>query len=260
MRIVSLVPSLSHMVADFGLRESLVGCTNFCVKPHGLSKRAKIVGGTKNPDLAMIKALKPTHILVNEEENKPEHIEECRRLAPTFVSFPKTPLEVPKLLRDAGRWLGVPAQGTTFASDVDRELEVLGERVEKGLKSGRLVLRNYLYYIWREPYMVAAPDTYISAMFDLLGFVNVAPKTERYPTLEVESAKSLGADLILLSTEPYPFRLRDQQRLGEEWPGVPEVLKADGQLFSWYGTMTVDGLRGLRDYVQGIDQKMLKPF
>lgn len=260
-RIVSLVPSLSHMIADFGLREQLVGCTNFCVKPPGLSKRAKIVGGTKDPDLAAIQALKPTHILVNEEENKPEHIAACVQIAPTFRSFPKGPREVPKLLRDAGKFLAAGGVAVSFASDTDRELEILQERLERALKSGRHIPRNYLYYIWHDPYMIAAQDTYISAMLDLVAFTNVAPPgLNRYPVLDVETAKATAADLVLLSTEPYPFRQRDATRLKEEWPDAPAILKADGQLFSWYGTMTIAALRALRNFVQTGDQTIMKPF
>jgi iron complex transport system substrate-binding protein len=260
-RIVSLVPSLSHMVCDFGLKDNVVGCTTFCVEPRGLTKRAKIVGGTKDPDLAVIKGLKPTHIIVNEEENKPEHIAECQKIAPTFKSFPKSPADVPKLLRDAGQFLGVPEQGATFASDVERELEVLNERVEKALKHGRHTSRRYLYFIWREPYMVAGPDSYISAMLDLIAYTNATPAgPDRYPTLDVAAAKALAPDLLLLSTEPYPFRQRDAERLEDEWPDVPEILKADGQLLSWYGTLTATGVRALRDYVQSDDPRIMKPF
>lgn len=260
-RIVSLVPSLSHMIADFGLRESLVGCTNFCVKPPGLAKRAKVVGGTKDPDLDVIKALKPTHILVNEEENKPEHIAECLKLAPTFRSFPKSPTEVPKMLRDAGKFLGVDGPAASFAADVERELEVLQDRVEKGIKTGRHEAKRYLYYIWRDPYMVAAEDTYISAMLDLIAYTNAVGKgATRYPVLDVAAAQALGPEVLLLSTEPYPFRQRDAERLKTEWPDVPRMLKADGQLLSWYGTLTTAGLRALRDFVQSDDQGIMKPF
>jgi ABC-type Fe3+-hydroxamate transport system substrate-binding protein len=249
------------MVADFGLRDALVGVTQFCVKPPGLAKRAKTVGGTKDPDLELIKSLKPTHILVNEEENKPEHIAECVKLAPTFKSFPKSPGAVPQMLRDAGKFLDAAGPASAFASDVQRELEVLAERVEKGLKQGRHRARRYLYYIWREPYMVAAEDTYISAMLDLIAYANAAPAGEdRYPTLDVAAAKNLAPDLLLLSTEPYPFRQRDEARLKEEWPAAPEILKADGQLLSWYGTLTVAAVRALRDYVQSDESLIMKPF
>ena len=122
LRIVSLVPSLTHMVCDFGLKPSVVGCTTFCVDPPDLRRTAVDIGGTKNPDLDKIASLRPTHILVNEEENKPEHIVACEALAPTLRTFPKTPSDVPGLLRTVGAWLGKADAGERWAIEVEEGL------------------------------------------------------------------------------------------------------------------------------------------
>lgn len=251
LRIVSLVPSLTHMLVDFGLEEQIVGCTTFCVEPPGLAKRCTTVGGTKDPDLAIVEGLRPTHILVNEEENKPEHIEACRRLADTFVTFPKAPGDVPALLRAAGDWLSVRDAAEIHARETEDLLLGLDREVAAGRRSGRWPERRCLYYIWREPYMVVSQDTYISAMLARMGLKNVAPTSPRYPTLSVEEAAACAPDLLLLSTEPYPFRRRDAERLRGEWPSVPEILRIDGQLMSWYGTMLIYALQDMRRWVAG---------
>ena len=69
-RIVSLVPSLTETVCQFGLIQNVVGCTSFCVDPPELMRLATNVGGTKTPDLAKIAQLVPTHILTNDEERR----------------------------------------------------------------------------------------------------------------------------------------------------------------------------------------------
>lgn len=251
MRLVSLVPSLTDMACTFGLRPALVGCTKFCIRPAGLRKTAALIGGTKDPDLDAIRALRPTHILVNEEENKPEHIEACKRAAPTFVSFPKGPHDGPGMLREVGAWLGVPQEGQTWAKAVEERLAA----VKAGPK------RRFLYFIWREPYMVAARDTYIDGMLALAGYENAAPAGDtRYPQMTIEQIRAARADVLLLSTEPYPFRVRDVVRLREEWPEAPEILKADGQLFSWYGTLQVEALDAMIAWVAGRPQSIVRPF
>lgn len=250
MRIVSLVPSLTESVCELGLRGQLVGCTPFCVRPAGLQRTAVLVGGTKNPDLAAIAALKPTHVLVNDEENKPEHIEALTALAPTLRTFPKDPRDVPPMMRDLGRFLGVAA-----AEDWARDIEGAISAMSFGTR------KRFLYYIWREPYMVAARDTYISAMLELAGWENALPAGGvRYPELTVEAARALRPDVILLSTEPYPFRIRDAERLKSEWPDAPEMLKADGQLFSWYGTLAKEALAQMARWTAGADQHIVRPF
>lgn len=236
MRIVSLVPSLSHMVCDFGLRNYLVGCTMFCVRPSGLHRTARLVGGTKNPDIAAIRALEPSHILVNEEENPPQHIADCRALAPTLITFPKGPHEVPEMMREVGKFLGCELVAERFAMQLEAALS----------RPSAQVRRRFIYYIWREPYMVAGPDTYISRLLEVAGYLNAVPAGPRYPTLTVAEAAELNPECLLLSTEPYPFRVRDAERLRQEWPGTPpEILKIDGQLASWYGSLTIEAIEAL---------------
>lgn len=237
MRIVSLVPSLTEMVCDFGLRDQLAGCTQFCVEPKGLHRTAAIVGGTKDPDLEKIRALAPTHVLVNEEENKPEHIAACQKIAPTYLSFPKGPRDVPALLRDTAAWLGAP-QAIAAAEAAAKEIESALARLSP--TSGK----RFLYLIWREPYMVAATDTYISAMLELVGWHNAAPDTgNRYPTMTVPEMQAAQPEVLLLSSEPYPFRKRDMERLQGEWgPSSPAMRQVDGQMYSWYGTRLVKAL------------------
>jgi ABC-type hemin transport system substrate-binding protein len=232
MRIVSLVPSLTHMVCDFGLRDAIVGCTSFCVEPPGLAKVVKVVGGTKDPDLEAIKALEPTHVLVNVEENKPEHIEALQALAPTLVTFPKKPADVPPMLREAGAFLGVAGKAEEHAIAVTEAVEALKKAGARGTKL------RYIYLIWREPYMAVGTDTYIAGMLAAAGMRDAMDGQERYPTLTVEEMQRARPDVVFMSTEPYPFRARDAARLRSEWPGAPQILRIDGQALSWYGTMT----------------------
>lgn len=249
------------MLCDVGLRSELVGCTKFCVSPAGLQHTARLIGGTKDPDIAAIKALKPTHILVNTEENKPEHIELCQKIAPTDVSFPKKPQDVPAMMRGIGDFLAATDAFATVVKTIEHELLLTSSLGPQGRWGS--VGRRYLYLIWREPYMLAGQDTYISALLDLLGWQNVAPPIDRYPTVTIEDMARLRPDVLLCSSEPYPFRKRDVQRLTTAWPqgaAMPECLKTDGQLCSWYGTMTIEALQALQAVATGKPQNLMQPF
>ena len=249
VRIVSLVPSLTHMVCDFGLKSSVVGCTTFCVDPSDLRRSAVTIGGTKNPDLERIASLRPTHILVNEEENKPEHILACETIAPTLRTYPKTPNEVPGLLRQVGEWLGREKEGESWAGRVESRLN----RLKVLPQPDNSPIKKYLYLIWKEPYMAVSEDTYIAGMLKLIGISNVSPKKPRYPSLSVPEMIEMRPNVIFLSSEPYPFRNRDIKALEVQWKEheraaanvcgrLPHIQKIDGQVLSWYGTMTVSGL------------------
>ena len=54
-RIISLVPSLTELLYDFGLDEKVIGITKFCVHPHNWFNTKTRVGGTKNLNIELIK-------------------------------------------------------------------------------------------------------------------------------------------------------------------------------------------------------------
>ena len=66
-RIVSLVPSLTEALAATA-PDRLVGATDWCTHPAELDVTR--VRGTKNPDLAAIRALSPDLVVANKEENR----------------------------------------------------------------------------------------------------------------------------------------------------------------------------------------------
>ena len=55
--------------------------------------------------------------------------------------------------------------------------------------------------------MVAASNTYINSVLKINKFNNVFSNKTRYPEIQLEIlAKEIKTDLILLSSEPYPFQ------------------------------------------------------
>jgi ABC-type hemin transport system substrate-binding protein len=232
-RIVSLVPSLSETICDLGLRDQLVGCTNFCVEPRDLHRTAIRVGGTKDFDLNQIRSLHPTHILCNQEENPREPVLELAREIPTLVTFPKGPKDVPGMLRDIGRFL-------------ECETEKEAAAIESLLNAPqRHPSRRFLYLIWQNPFMIAGSDTYISRTLESIGWINAYEGAERYPALDKDQMAACAADIVLMSSEPYPFRRRDAERLKAQWPTAPRLARIDGQMLSWFGTRTREAMEQL---------------
>lgn len=251
MRIVSLVPSLTETIAQSELRSSLVGMTNFCVHPPSLHKTVEIVGGTKDPDLSLIEKLSPTHVILNAEENEPGTIDFLRRKYKTHVTKPFLVEHVPQMLTDMGIFLGEEKVFENLAQSIRTKLKAAGECVVNR-KSG-------LYFIWKDPLMIAGQGTYISSALDLFGIENCVEmfagrQSSRYPSAELEALKKNACDIYLLSSEPWPFRKRDAnvfQGIGHEGS---KIIKVDGKLFSWYGSTTSDLLDVARKYHEkGVD-------
>lgn len=238
MRIVSLVPSLTELVCALGLAERLVGRTGFCVHPRDIVRRIPKVGGTKDVNLDRVRALEPTHVILNMDENRKETAEALARFVPHLVvTHPLGPLDNLALFRQFGA-----------AFDRAREAEALCARFEQAyaaVSSHAFTARNVLYLIWKDPWMTVSRDTYISRTLALVG-MHTLPATahERYPQLS--DLRLQGIDAALLSSEPYRFGERHRQEV-EALTGRPAHL-VDGEMTSWYGPRAIAGLGYLKDF------------
>ena len=245
MRIVSLCPSLTELVFDLGLGDDLVGRTRFCVHPAGLVERVERVGGTKNPKVGRIVELAPDVVLMNEEENRREDAEALARAGlRCHVSFPRDAESTAAMVRSIGDAL----DRRDAAEGIAREIERRAERVRIATDALRPV--RYAYLIWRDPWMVAGGDTFVSAMLSLPGGRNVfAEGAERYPTVTPSELAAAAPDVVLLSTEPFPFKDLHADELARA-TGLPRgcIRIVDGELLTWHGSRTPAGI----DYAERV--------
>ena len=64
-RVISLVPSQTELLNDFGLDEKIIGITKFCVHPNEWFTQKQRIGGTKTLNLELIRSLNPDLIIKN---------------------------------------------------------------------------------------------------------------------------------------------------------------------------------------------------
>lgn len=92
-RIVSLVPSITELICDLGLIDRLVGRTGFCIHPKALLRPIPKVGGTKSVDVEKVRALQPSHVILNIDENDKPVAEALAEFVPNLiVTHPLAPL------------------------------------------------------------------------------------------------------------------------------------------------------------------------
>jgi iron complex transport system substrate-binding protein len=245
VRIVSLCPSLTELVFDLGRGDDLVGRTKFCVHPAGRVDRVESVGGTKNPKVERIVELAPDLVLLNEEENRREDAEALAAAGVRcHVSFPRGVDDTARMVRDVGAVLDRRAEAERIAADIERR----ATRVRASARNAPRV--RYAYLIWRNPWMVAGGDTFVTAMLALSGGVNVfAEHRERYPAVTSEELASADPDAVFLSSEPFPFKERHADELAAA-TGLPRSRMhfVDGEYLSWHGSRTPAGI----DYAERV--------
>lgn len=245
-RIVSLVPSLTELLCDLGLADSLVGRSGFCIHPREVVKRIPKLGGTKDADIEKIRAAAPTHLVVNIDENRREQVEELARFIPhVVVTHPLRPEDNLDLFRLFGGLFHREKKAAKLADDFRAAREEL-RRAAEGLPRERV-----LYLIWKDPWMTVARDTYISAMLAEAGWDTLPEKSEaRYPEVGAVSQELTPLDRVLLASEPYRFTERHLAEAAARF-GKPARL-IDGEMVSWYGSRAAAGLRYLARLRQAI--------
>ena len=251
-RIVSLVPSITELLFDLGLGPWVAGRTTFCVHPRPAVEAVPRVGGTKTVRIDRLRRLRPTHVIVNVDENRRSDVEAIEAFTPhVIVTHPLDPADNPALYRLLGSIFGREEAAERLAGAF---AEALGT-VEAA--AARLPPRRVLYLIWKEPWMTVSRDTYISRTLALVRWETAAHDPGvRYPEVRLGEPLFAGADLVLLASEPYPFK-PSHAALVRAAPGGSEVPIAliDAEMVSWYGSRAIPGLR----YLARFAERCLRP-
>ena len=229
LRIISLVPSQTELLHYLKLENEVVGITKFCVHPTEWFKTKTRVGGTKQYHFDRIEALQPNLIIANKEENDKDQILRLAQKYPVWVSDVKNLGDACQMIRAVG--------AITKTND---RANKLAKKIEKGFSKLKLEIANrprlrVLYLIWQKPYMTVGGDTFINNMIESAGWTNCYADQTRYPVVTEDEIKELRPDLILLSSEPFPFKEKHIKQITHLCP-TSVIRLVDGEYFSWYGS------------------------
>ncbi len=247
-RIISLVPSQTELLYDLGLHNEVIGITKFCIHPDEWFRSKPHIGGTKTLDFEKIKQLNPDLIIGNKEENEKEQIEELMKHYNVWMSDINN-------LKDALTmivYIGVLTGKSSEALNIKLQTEF-----QFNSFSYQLPVLNpkpkAAYFIWRKPYITAGNNTFINDMLIRCGFDNVfaSPDLTRYPEVDRNQLSAASPNLILLSSEPYPFKEKHIDEFKEICPNA-KIITVDGELFSWYGSRLLKTPAYLKEQILSI--------
>ena len=269
-RLVSLVPSITEILFDFGCGGQVVALTDYCTEPATEVAGKTTIGGTKNPDVAAIIDLQPDLVLAVAEENRRDDVDQLAAAnVPVYVFEPRTVRDGIGLLWRVADLLGCRAEAAGRIEAIERELADT-----EAIVAARSPVRVFCP-IWKDPYMTINHDTYVHAMLTACGGDNVfadrhrrfplaadlgrQPEAEdrrheardrRYPRVSLDEMAAHRPEVILLPDEPYPFSDVDLSDFAP-FTDVPAVLDGrvhliDGKIVSWYGPRIGRNLRALR--------------
>lgn len=226
--VISLVPSHTELLFDLGLHDFVIGRTKFCIHPSPEIRNIPIIGGTKNIQIETIKSLNPDLIIANKEENIQTDVLTLAKDYPVWISDIKTLEDSFEMIKEIAALFNVTELGKSIQNRTISKIQSIASK-----QSMRAA-----YLIWNEPFMTIGSDTYIHHIMDQLGFENVFAKHTRYPEVSIEDIKAAQPELILLSSEPFPFKEIHKIQFKTIFKGT-QIEIVDGEVFSWYGSRII---------------------
>ena len=225
-RIVSLVPSQTELLFDLGLEKEVVGITKFCIRPNNWFRKKTRVGGTKNVNFEKIEKLKPNLIIANKEENTESEIKQLIKKYPVWISDIQNLEDALEMISLIGKMTNTKAKAKSIIYNIQEGFDSLSP-VHKKKTS---------YFIWQKPMMSINKSRFIHDMMNRCGFENIfASANDDYPEISKKQLQKANPEIILLSSEPYPFKNKHIEQFQEICPNA--IIKmVDGEMFSWYGS------------------------
>lgn len=234
VRIVSLVPSQTELLHDLGLENEVVGITKFCVHPESWFRSKARVGGTKQLHFEKIAALQPDLIIGNKEENEQQQIETLMQEFPVWMSNIHDLSEAMTMIRAIGTLTSREEKANAIAAAIESRFQQLEQEIQTQ------PMRSAAYFIWKNPWMTAGHRTFIDHLLERCRLRNVFEKEEsRYPEVTLEQLRDASPEVVLLSSEPYPFKEKHITEIQEVLPHAA-IRTVDGELFSWYGSRLLE--------------------
>lgn len=231
------MPSQTELLHSLGLDEEVCGITKFCIHPAEWFRTKTRIGGTKQLNIEQITALQPDLIIANKEENQKEQVEALMQHFPVWVSDINTLEDACAMIDDVGGITGRVEEARRLCLEIQQQFNKLLP----------IPPIPTAYFIWRNPWMVAGGDTFTHQMMQHCGFQNVFAQTPRYPEISPDMLSE--TKLILLSSEPYPFKEKHIEEISKFAPRATIHL-VDGEMFSWYGSRLLEAPAYFNELIQ----------
>jgi iron complex transport system substrate-binding protein len=216
-RIVSLAPSVTEILFALGLGDRVAGVTTYCDFPAEAKTKEKM-GDTLNPNLERLIALKPDLIIITTASQLEKLMQQLGELnIPIYVTNPRTVGEVVVSIRKIGAATGAAAKAEEIASEMDRRIADVEQRVKD------LPKPNVLYVLQTAPLITTGRNTFINDLINLAGGKSVsASESADYPQLSRETAIARAPEIII-APETHGTELVKEEDLRRDFAVTPAV-------------------------------------
>lgn len=194
-RIISLAPNLTEIIFAVRADSQMVGITDYCNFPAGVSNKSK-VGGIINPNLEAIIALKPDLVFATADGNPKPTVEKLKAVGiPVYVFNVNRYSDVLGCIRMVGKLTGHSIAADSVVTGMTASTAHLKPLPNKP---------GVFFVLNRNPIISASGGSFLNDILEIAGGRNVVGKmNERYPTLNRESVIQLNPDYFIIPEKDF---------------------------------------------------------
>lgn len=199
-RIITMLPSLTELVAILGGGPRLVGVDRFSNWPDSIRHLPRL-GGLEDAQIEAIVALRPDVILASSASRAMERLEALGFRVVRFDS--DNHVQLRRALDRVARLLGTPDEGLRVWHRLQREIDAAAARVPANLQGKRVY-----FEIGGGPY-AAGSSSFIGETLQRLGMTNIVPaELGPFPKLNPEFIVRAQPDVIIGVDRELPAMVR----------------------------------------------------
>jgi iron complex transport system substrate-binding protein len=214
-RIVSMAPSLTEILFSLGLREEIVGVTDFCDYPEAALTKQRI-GGFVNPSIEKIVSLKPDLILAIRDGNRMVTVHRLSDLGFSVYVVDPTGFDgVVKTIENIGEVVRRQEKSTEIVRKITKKKEAV-VRLTQSLPRPKV-----FFQVGYSPIVTVGRGSLGDDLIRLAGGRSISEnESGSYPVYGVETILSKAPEVIILSSMDSK---RDYLNLMKMWQSRKEL-------------------------------------
>ena len=214
-RIVSMAPSLTEILFTLGLREEIVGVTDFCDYPEAALTKQRI-GGFVNPSIEKIVSLKPDLILGIRDGNRRDTVYRLSDLG--FSVYVVDPAGFDGILKTIEH-IGEVVRRREKSAEIIQKITKKKEAIARLTQS--LPRRKVFFQVGFSPIVTVGKRSLGDDLIRLAGGRSISENASAsYPVYGVETILSKAPEVIILSSMDSK---RDYLNLVKMWQSLKEL-------------------------------------
>jgi iron complex transport system substrate-binding protein len=216
-RVICLVPSTTDLIVALGLQHQLVGRTRYDKAPAIATVAS--VGGTIDPDLERVFALKPDLVIGwTGTKGTAQRQSIAAHGIPLYAAPLRDSAALFKTIHDLGTMLGADSTATSLATSLRSQIDSVRASV------AGLPRPSVLFAIWGDPPMTIGPHTFIAELIQIAGGRDVFDDAAiDWPKVSVEEIVNRAPDVVILSVGEDSTRGAEALRRAPGWRTLPAV-------------------------------------